>query len=150
MEQEIEMKSHRMKSHRVFAAPLLALALLSPSAMAGQKVVKPVTIIANGTGGYSVSGAIGTARNSADGNQRIGCQVNAASGSSVIGGRCEAANAQGFYVACSTTSPQMVQLIQSIDSSAAIVFEFGAATPGQLPLCTLIIVDHNSLYEPKK
>lgn len=130
------------------AIALLGTVFLSAHAFAGQKFNPDVSVTSGATSG-NASGVLSAARNSPDGRQRIGCQVSTSDGSTTLSARCEAANAQGVYVACGTTAPHLVQQAMSVKSDSFVSFFFVNTTPGALPRCTAITVDNNSLYAPK-
>jgi hypothetical protein len=139
-----------MNIKAILSISLCVLACMSAPAFAGQKLKSDVIVTRDATGG-SARGSIGTARNSLDGNQRIGCQVQATAGSTALTGVCDAASAAGGdLVFCTTTSPQLIDLIKSIGTDSYVAFSFGPAASGQNPTCTSLNVYNTSLYEAKK
>ncbi|MGO1068277.1 hypothetical protein [Lysobacter sp. CA199] len=141
-----------MKLVHVAALVIAGIACVSLNAVAGQKISSEVSVNNSGFGPYKGRGSLPGARNSADDRQRIGCQLATTEGSTIIYGRCEAADAQGTYVQCGTTAPHLLGVIKAIDSNSLISFQFdpGTTLPGSaLPVCTSITLDKNSLYEPK-
>lgn len=139
-----------MNINTLLLASLCALSCMSAPALAGQKLKSDVIVTRDATGG-SARGSIGTARNSVDSNQRIGCQIQATSSTPGIIGLCDAASAAGGdLVFCTTTSPQLIEMIKAVGTDSYIAFSFGPPIPGQNPVCTSINVYNTSLYEAKK
>jgi hypothetical protein len=112
---------------------LAALALSSP-AHAGYKFSSEVNIWSSG-----FQGSLGSARNSPDGVQFIGCFA-----SSATTGACFARNAAGTSKFCSFNTAELAAQAHSMNGDAwlNVVFDTSGA-------CTSIRVDHNSTYEPK-
>lgn len=126
---------------------LCALAGFSSSAIAGQKLRSDVMITSNFQL-VSVQGAIGTARNSLDNYQRIGCVVKANTVSSTVSGSCDATNAAGVRAFCITDAPQLVEVIKSIAADSYISFSYVPSATGN-PTCSQINISTSSVYEPK-
>ena len=106
-------------------------------ASAGAKNPWPVTV--NYTYSYA-NGALGTARNSADNNQDIGCNVT-----SYSWGYCYAVDASGNYAGCYANTEAHWAAIRAIDSDSAVDFTWDASG-----YCNSIIVYHGSSFEPKQ
>lgn len=105
---------------------------------AGSKQYKPVEVVSN----YAW-GSMGSARNSGDNNQYIGCTVNT-SGSTPTG-NCYARNAAGTLKTCTTTNFYYVEQMKSLASDSYIYFGWNAS--GQ---CTTLSIGTMSSYEPKR
>lgn len=118
----------------------VAMMALCAVAGAGSKFTSEVYI--NQTSKYA-QGSLGSARNSADTNQYIGCST---SNDYVY---CSARNAAGLWVHCDTYSSGMAATAKSIDSSSHITFYWtgGSSTSGA---CSSLNVAHNSGYAPKE
>jgi len=102
----------------------LAMALLfTAPASAGQRADDFVSI---NTIYRVASGALGSARNSSDGMQFIGCGVYAYATSQAYVS-CAAYDAKGRYASCVSTSPELVKAGQTIGSDSDITFSWDAA-----------------------
>lgn len=102
-------------------AALAAATALSGAALAGERVNVPVTFETNPQGQvYRAYGMIGTARNSSDGQQTIGCFV-AAVGPGLQAG-CEAKNAIGAVISCTSGAANMVAAAQAVGPDSYIDF----------------------------
>jgi hypothetical protein len=124
----------------------IAGALLSTAALAGYKATSEV-VVSSTTTGMTAMGSVGSARNSADSTQYIGCQVstnNVSSGSVTV--QCFARNAAGTYLSCVTTDPNYVSAAQAIDSDSYIRF----STESSSSNCTYLLVVDSSYYAPKQ
>jgi len=118
---------------------LVALAALEPDASAGNRATFPVQVDVT----YRMaSGAVGSARNSVDGQQSIYCFTNATSSS--VYGYCAAMTAEGVFGSCFTTDATMLPLIQVMASDG--VFAFYWDENGQ---CTDVLSYRGSLWDPK-
>ncbi|WP_064749109.1 hypothetical protein [Lysobacter antibioticus] len=94
------------------------------AAQAGLKSNVPVTVENNPQGhAFRAYGMVGTARNSADGNQVIGCGISAV-GTGSAGAVCEAQNSGGRYVRCITYNAAMVSAAQAVEADSYIEFTF--------------------------
>ena len=136
-----------MKTHIIAAMSFIALAACSQAALAGQKIRSDVMVTTDGTS-INAQGSIGTARNSLDGNQRIGCVLKANTTSSTLSGSCDATSAAGAQVFCITNSPQLIEVIKSIGSDSYISFSYVPSASSN-PTCSQINISKSSVYEPK-
>jgi hypothetical protein len=125
-----------MRTRLGFVIGLGLLVALAGSARAGAKHSVPVTV-----GSAYASGSLGTARNSSDGNQYIGCQVY---GTSSINAYCYAADSAGHYLSCSTTTTAMVALAESLTSDSYLYFSVNSSGG-----CTYLVVQNSSDLAPK-
>lgn len=121
---------------------ILALsACLGASAWAGFKANGQVTIYKPAR---IVDGVPGSARNSADSTQFIGCKVYVP----FLGARpealCLARDTAGNYATCFTDDPAQISVISSIQGDTAIRFIYN-----DVGGCTHISVERISYYEPK-
>ncbi|WP_164018208.1 hypothetical protein [Pyxidicoccus trucidator] len=121
------------------AAAAVGVVLAGPVALAGDRIVLPVVI---NTVARKAEGAIGSARNSADVLQYIGCSISATTVGTSI--NCVARNSAGTQVSCSSTSPNLVTAALSIQTDDFLRFDYDAA--GQ---CTAVTLHKYSFYEPK-
>lgn len=120
-----------------------AVVLFSGAAMAGYKAAYPVTVMTNADNSGIAFGSMGTARNSSDAVQYIGCSTQ--SSFSPVTGTCFAKNAAGKYLQCVTTDPTIVSVISSVAKSSFI--SFSASPTGA---CYYVNVTNNSYFEPEK
>jgi hypothetical protein len=117
------------------AASLIAIAHVS----AGVRVHSGVVIDATNRW---AKGSLGTARNSADDTQYIGCTVyNNAPPSAT----CIARNEDGQFASCTTSATEHVQGARSLGTDSFVQFVWDAGGT-----CTAITITHNSYYEPKE
>lgn len=117
----------------------VAVVLLGTAALAGSKSTSEVYI--NQTSKYA-QGSLGSARNSADTNQYIGCSVT----NDYI--YCAARNAAGTWVHCDAYSASMALTVRGIGSSGYVSFYWlGSSTSGT---CNSLTVSHFSSYAPKE
>ena len=115
-------------------------------AKAGYKTNTYVTINTNPASGdpYAL-GAMGSARNSGDGNQYIGCLVDAYD-ASPSSGACYALDASGTKTgSCYTTNPSVLNAIRAISGSTRIYFKWQASTG----ICTLVEAANISYWAPE-
>ena|SRR5688572_11733229 len=120
---------------------LLLLLAMSATTLAGSKSEYPVYV---DTTWRTAEGSIGTARNSADNVQQIGCRQNAYEASATVS--CWARSANGVYVSCyNSTSETMRQAVANITSDAYVYFAYN--TSG---VCTVVQVVNASLFAPKQ
>jgi hypothetical protein len=115
------------------------VAALSGTAYAGLKAASPVFI---DTGARIANGMLGSARNSADAVQHIGCYTNALTAS--VTTFCQARNSAGTSVSCSTTSANLVNVVQGMTGDSHLWFSWNAAGT-----CTEIDVYNVSQSPPK-
>jgi hypothetical protein len=132
-----------MKIHNGVAATLVAMSLVLPgAAVAGLKV--PIEVRVNTAISFA-HGALGTARNSKDSMQDIGCAISSTVGQPYTSGSCWAFDASGNIGQCSYFDrPQLDKAVASISNDSYIQFTWN--DKGE---CTKINVMNGSLYEPK-
>lgn len=102
---------------------LCMLSVVAWPAFAGLRSPVPVNIyIAEAPQISHASGSLGTASNSADKKQYIGCTIIARPGvaTSAI---CEASDANGQTLSCTTTKPGYVALAKSLHEDSYLSFE---------------------------
>ena len=110
----------------------IAASLLSQCAFAGAKVTSPVQV-----SDYSMSGSLGTTRNSADGTQFLSCHSDGNVGF------CQAKTKAGIYKTCTTNDPRLQSVILSINGDSYVSIKHNSG------ICTNITLYHGSQYEPK-
>lgn len=116
----------------------VATSALSATAYAGYKSSSSIYI-----GSDYAAGSLGTARNSTDTNQQIGCRViTYTSGSSSM--FCYAQNSARVSKSCSTTSPSFISLFSALQGDSWVYFKFNA-----YGTCTEFQVTNASEFEPK-
>jgi hypothetical protein len=120
------------------AVALLAVLGLGTSASAGQKTTTNV-VIWPGAFITVAYGSLGTARNSADNNQLIGCLSQGSSAT------CWATDSTGASVSCSTSVAADLAAIHSMNGDSYLLFawENGTGT------CEWVYVRNQSNYAPK-
>jgi len=91
------------------------------------------------------AGAMGTARNSQDGNQYIGCSLQGYAGNSATSLYCYAANSAGTYCGCLSSDPHLIAVAQSMTSDPYLYFGWDSTST-----CTVLRVDENSYYPSKQ
>ena len=114
------------------------LALSGASAIAGYKTNPPIQ-----TSPTAAFGPMGTARNSADSIQYMGCELT--STTTYTNAICSARDANGVTYVCWTQNEQLLKAVAAMTDGAHIVFTFAAADPSQ---CTSISVKTSSRFAP--
>lgn len=112
--------------------------------MAGLRNSVPVNVYADAYVA-NATGSLGTASNSADKNQYIGCTIVAVPGTA-MSAICDATDAQGQYVRCKTTDPTHIAMIKSLHTDSFLFFE---RSQESTETCTGIQVQNRSWLEPK-
>ncbi len=110
------------------------------AATAGYQSGAPVTIW---TSYRAATGALGTARNSPDYYQHIGCNFRGYASSHYAS--CFAIDASGAYVTCYTSSADMMAVVQSLNSDDYLYFAWDANNT-----CIAIEKQTSSRWEPKR
>lgn len=121
-------------------AAILGVLLAAGIGHAGRKLTIPVSI--NTTAG-TASGSLGSARNSVDSTQYIGCYATLTTTTSHAG--CVAVNAAGTYRSCYTYDAAFIEAIRTLTPDAHIEF---AWDPAASSFCTTIFVRSMSYQEP--
>jgi hypothetical protein len=135
---------HKMK---LVALALTLGASIPVVARAGVKATSPVQV--NLTSRYAF-GSMGSARNSVDSTQQIGCEVDVLANGIVYGG-CSAVSAASvgagpISASCSFyNQPGFAAVAQSVSSDSFIIFTWDANG-----VCQQITSSNFSLWEPKK
>jgi hypothetical protein len=118
----------------VIGVGVAVVASYAYQARAGFKSNNTVSISGN-----SAFGSLGAARNSADGNQYIGCDYW------IYGNLyCRARNSANVVVSCSSGDPEFISLSHSINGDSWVNFNSNASG-----ICTYLEVDNGSWYMPK-
>ncbi len=118
--------------------------MLCAPAFAGERSNVPVTLETNSSGQViRAYGMVGSARNSADTRQLIGCFISASGGSLQAG--CEAQNAAGANTLCFSANANIVAAVQSVGPDSYIDFtrDSGGA-------CTSLYVANSSVAAVKQ
>jgi hypothetical protein len=100
------------KTKAMFSGAFLALVTSSTVASAGQTESVPVFV------DYSLRtamGNLGTARNSSDNQQFIGCELQSLATDDNIWVTCEAQDARGNYVRCLSRDPKLAQVVAALN-----------------------------------
>ncbi|NVI98489.1 hypothetical protein HV824_10175 [Myxococcus sp. AM009] len=112
--------------------------LLGAVAGAGEKVNKPVQVTSE-----HASGPLGSARNSPDAVQRIGCSITTYAGSAPL--LTCFAHSLNTYGSCTSDDPYLVTTARAINGDSYILFRWNA-----LGRCTSLYVENASAYAPKQ
>jgi hypothetical protein len=129
----------KMKSC-IHAILVLSLALGS-DASAGRKQPWPVTIdLVN----RNAAGSLGTARNSGDARQAIGCGVHFDAVNAKNNVNCTATDAAGNTAQCATQQAELIQIALGINGGSFVRFDWDGSG-----ICTNIFVDNQSIYASK-
>lgn len=128
-----------MRKGFLAAMVTLGMAASAATALAGltanQTVtVNPITRVAQG--------ALGSARNSADNIQFIGCTVTDAAGVAFV--TCSARGPGGNFATCTSNDPGKVAAASSINSDSFVLFRYNAQGA-----CTFLSVSTFSQYPTK-
>ena len=118
---------------------VLALSALATSAFAGLKLSYPVAVDSVSRYAY---GSMGTARNSADAVQYIGCPITTYNTGGSYG-ICEGRNAANSARACTTTNADMMAAIRMVSEASFIFFTWDTSNN-----CTMVSVVNWSYIEP--
>ena len=119
-------------------AAAMVVAAMAVQAKAGMKAAYPVSIGTN-----TASGSLGTARNSEDTVQYIGCTLRAIGIDRIVS--CGARDAEGQSLSCSTTNPLMADVAAAINGDSYVSF-----TRNESGSCVSLSVSNASHWEPKR
>jgi len=111
------------------------------AAWAGAKTSYPVVI---NTTTRTANGALGSARNSTDTVQYIGCLIGVTNSYTEFV-RCFARNSAGTTVGCYSNNYNFIDAVQTINSDSYINFTYDVGGG-----CTLLEVTTSSITEPKR
>ncbi len=127
---------------KLLIASLILTGLLTAGvASAGGKYDYPVIVNSSGMVAY---GALGSARNSSDSNQYIGCYNEAySSGSQYI--ICFARDSAANYASCTSTDPHFMAVAQSVSGDSFVEFSWNSSGT-----CTFVEVINTSYVPPKQ
>lgn len=117
----------------------IGLAAASATALAGLKINTVVTV---NTISRFASGALASARSSADVVQFIGCSVTDSAGAAFV--TCSARSSTGAFAACTSTDVGKVSAASSISSDSFVSFRYDATGA-----CTFLSVSTFSYYPTK-
>jgi hypothetical protein len=92
---------------------------------------------------HVASGSLGSARNSADALEYIGCAIYGYPGS--ISAQCAAYDANANYAYCTASDPALVEAARSVSGDSWLQFQWDQTTQE----CTGIVVRNQSSFEPK-
>jgi len=137
------MSNPSYKASRVVIAFAAFVMMGSEIAVAGMRFPAEVVVFNRGDGSGIAEGSLGSARNSTDTNQYIGCSVATRKnlGTSVT---CIARDSAGNEVLCSSNDADMIATARSLDTDSNLHFDVD--TNGA---CITLIVEKYSYYEPK-
>lgn len=119
-----------------------AIVLGAGAANAGARYDDQVRVYKYSDGSGVGYGSLGSARNSADGGQYLGCYSH--SSSTLSYASCVAVDSSGSYLYCSTYNADMIALVRSVASDSYVVFSAG--TTGA---CDSVGVANRSYNAPK-
>jgi hypothetical protein len=121
----------------------IVLALSSSAAFAGMKASSPVEIVSSYSYSYA-AGSLGTARNSGDKTQSIGCTIYAWNLSAPPTVYCSATDATGRVFSCTTSgNVSLAQVVGSITATSKLYFQVQNDDPTH---CSKISVMNYSQY----
>jgi len=130
-----------MKARWGYVIGIGLLITTAGTALAGMKGSFTVSV---NTSTMTATGSMGSARNSSDGQQYIGCQVSASSSSSSATVSCFASDSTGKYAGCTSSTPAFVQAAQAIAADSWISFTYNSSS-----ICTSLKVAAASYFPPK-
>lgn len=128
-----------MRKGILSAMVALGLVATSATAMAGFTANQPVLV---NPFLRVAQGALGSARNSPDNIQFIGCAVTDGAGGAFV--TCSARGPGGNFATCTSSDPGKVAAASSINSDSFVVFRYDAQGN-----CTLLSVSTFSQYPTK-
>src|SRR5689334_19981648 len=123
-------------SHRILAASVVT-SLFASAAFAGLKTNHEVTINTVGAKPYA-TGDLGYVRNTADTSQYIGCEITTTLAS------CYAVNSAGLYKSCSTSDPETIALLRTLNGDSNLFFSWNPDGT-----CARVRIRNDSLAAPK-
>ncbi len=123
-------------------ATVAAALAFAPDTSAGIKEDIPVVV---DLGGRTATGALGTARNSADWRQVIGCSLQANAGVAHLSLMCEAMDAQGVAIQCASNDASLVTASLAISGDSQVTF-----TWDRFRQCTSLTVRNGSTLDLKR
>lgn len=119
---------------------LFGIASMSSLSFAGLRLDEPVVVnLVN----REASGSIGSARNSGDSVQYIGCAIEADPSTDPMVA-CFAADAADTRVLCTSSSPRIVAAVQAISSLSFLDFQWDSNGN-----CTFVYLDSASFNPPR-
>ena len=113
---------------------------MSTPSLAGLRLDEPVVV---NMAIREALGSIGSARNSADSVQYIGCSIEADSSTDPLIA-CFATDETGTSALCTSSSPRLVAAVQGITSLSFIDFQWDSDQS-----CTFVYVDSASFNPPR-
>jgi hypothetical protein len=119
--------------------------LVSTNAMAGDRLDLPVRI---DTTNHIAYGALGSAGNSLDGTQYIGCWIEAWAMSGLPATprvTCQAQDATGLVKSCSSSATQFIQAVQAASGDVEVYFMWDDSYN-----CTYIAISNISHFAPRQ
>jgi hypothetical protein len=125
----------------VLSVGLMALSS-SSVATAGERVNVFVTISTGANGDFWAYGSLGTARNTDDDEQDIGCYVEATTSGVTV--RCEAHDLKGNKAECSSQNEHIAKAVAALDGDGMLSFT------GRAGECQTVSVGKRSRYAPKE
>ena len=132
-----------MKKIATIGLGLMITLGLSVSALAGRKLTREVFI---STTDNRATGTVGSARNSADNNQHIGCWINGGVAPTPTRAYCWARDAAGTYSRlCFSEEPGIIAAAQSITEISFIQFTWDTAG-----VCQSLSVQNLSWNDPSE
>jgi hypothetical protein len=117
---------------------------VAPRAHAGTRVSSSVVVNQNPDFSGEASGSLGSARNSTDLWQYIGCDLSAYAGGGLLV-NCYARTASATGAGCSSHDPSLVQSVFALNSDSYLDFKWNASGD-----CTFIRAETYSSNETKR
>jgi len=124
----------------LWTSTMIAGVLVATTAWAGYRASSPVGV---STTSRFATGALGSARNSADSTQYIGCSLYSTS-TSEVRAYCYAVDSAGTAGNCVTSDPHLVQIAAAVNGESYIMFQWDAAGN-----CIAIQRSELSFFPPK-
>jgi hypothetical protein len=126
---------------RTVTASAAMILLGSAGVLAGTKTSFPVFV---DDVAMTAAGSLGSTRNTADTSSLLGCEVESDNSGNGSFGFCSARNAAGTIGVCSTSSPELVAAMRSLNGDSFLEFEWDANGN-----CTFIEIDNGADLAPK-
>lgn len=135
------MRNQKVTISAICFATLAVGVTLAHETSAGIKAAYPVQVdLATRT----ASGSFGSARNTSDWRQTIGCSLQATAGVADLALWCEAMDAHGVTIMCATSDANLVTVSLAISGDSYVSFTWDRSNQ-----CTTLRVWNGSAHDPK-
>ena len=136
------MKNQKITVSAICVATLAVGVSHAHQASAGVKVDYPVQV---DLAARTASGSFGSARNTPDWRQTIGCSLKATAGVSSLALWCEAMDEKGVAIMCATSDPKLATVSLAISGDSYVSFTWDRSNQ-----CTTLTVWNGSAHDPKR